>query len=326
MKLHPEKKPFDILPGIGLAAAIAGVSQFISRFHPAIDALLLALLLSIIVANLAGVGRTVLPGVDFTREHLIPLGIILYGTQLDFLPVRQHGHGHIIHIILMVAFGVLAISFFSKAIGIRKKTALLLAAGASICGASAIVVLSPVIRADKEDTSVSLLAVTVVGLMGVILYPLIQEALQIPEEQYGILCGSTLFQVGQVRATASLLGATALSLAVPMKLIRVGMLLPVAVVYSLISGRERNTWVPLPWFLVGFFITVAAVNIWPVLALNRAVIAPAATFLFSTALAGIGLSVDLESIINAGPRPFIAAFMGLLILIALFAAGWAVIT
>ena len=34
-------------------------------------------------------------------------------------------------------------------------------------------------------------------------------------------------------------------------------------------------------------------------------------------LAGIGLSVDLESIIKAGPRPFIAACFGLLILIAL---------
>lgn len=318
-------KPLEILPGLGLAAAIAAAALFLSRFHPTIDPLMMSLLTSIIIANLIGVGGAVRPGIGFSREIIIPLGIILYGTQMDFLPVRLHGTGHIVHLVLMVSFGLAAIYFLSRALGIGRKTALLLAAGSSICGASAVIVLSPLIGAEKEDTSVSLIAITVMGLMGVILYPLLQGALRIPDESYAFLCGSTLFQMGQVRTAASQLGEQALALAVPVKLLRMGMLLPVSILYALIAGKERSVWSPVPWFIIGFFLTAIAVNVSPELAANRAVIAPAATFFFATALAGIGLSVDLESIINAGPRPFLAAFLGLLILIAFFAAGWVIV-
>jgi len=318
-------KPKEILPGLGLAVVIAGASQFLSRFHPTIDPLMLALLTGIIIANLIGVSSSVKPGIVFSREILIPIGIILYGTQMDLLPVRLHGTGHIIHIILMVSLGLTAIYFLCRVLGIAGKTALLLAAGSAICGASAIIVLAPIIGAEKEETSVSLLVITVIGLLGVMLYPLFQEALRIPEEHYAFLCGSTLFQMGQVRAAASQLGEHALALAVPVKLLRVAMLLPVAIVFSLIAGKERSEWIPIPWFIIGFLITAIAVNVFPELALNRALIAPVATFFFASALAGIGLSIDLESIINAGPRPFIAVFAGLVILISLFAAGWGLI-
>ncbi len=318
-------KPREILPGLGLAVVIAGASQFLSRFHPTIDPLMMALLTGIIISNLIGVSSAVKPGIGFSREFLIPLGIILYGTQMDLLPVRLHGTGHIVHIILMVSLGLAAIYYLGRVLGIAWKTALLLAAGSAICGASAIIVLAPVIEAEKEETSVSLIVITVIGLLGVMFYPLVQEALSIPDEHYAFLCGSTLFQMGQVRATASQLGEHALALAVPVKLLRVAMLLPVSITFALIAGKERNAWVPIPWFIVGFFITAIAVNVSPELAMNRTVIAPVATFFFASALAGIGLSIDLESIINAGPRPFIVVFAGLFILIALFAAGWGLI-
>jgi len=185
-------------------------------------------------------------------------------------------------------------------------------------------VLSPVIKAKQEDTSISLLAITVVGLSGVILYPLALELFSLPENLYALLCGSTLFQVGQVRAAAAFVGPDAVEMALSVKLLRVTALLPVAVAYSLLKGKESRQ-LYVPWFIVGFIITAALSNLLPALAVRRAAIAPLGTFCFSLAVAAIGLTVDIESIIDVGPRPLLAAFLGWIVIITLFVLGVAFI-
>ncbi len=314
-----------LLPGLGLTALIAAVCQGISLGHQILDPLVLCMLTSIILGNLLGTGRAFQPGVAFSRDYLIPLGIILYGLQLDLHPFGHQGAGRVVHVIAMVAVGLAAIFFLCRALGISRRTGMLIAAGSVICGASAIVVLSPIVRAEKEETSVSLLAITVIGLMGVIFYPLLQDFLNLSAETYALLCGSTLFQMGQVRSAASFLGENILTIAVPLKLLRISMLLPVSVVYAFLSGNDQRRLAAAPWFIAGFAITAVSANVLPSLAQTRDAVAPAATFLFSNAIAGIGLSIDLESIFDAGLKPFAAASLGLLVMIALFFLGSAFI-
>jgi uncharacterized integral membrane protein (TIGR00698 family) len=325
MANHSAEKIPALIPGLGLAVLIAAVSHTLSLGHATLDPLFISILISIILGNLIGARKALQPGIAASQRFIIPLGIILYGTQMDLHPLRLHGTDRVLQVIMMVLLCLLAVLWLARAMGIRRKTGMLVAAGSAICGASAIVVLSPVIRAEKEDTSVSLLSITVIGLTGVILYPLLQEILSLSEERYALLCGSTLFQVGQVRAAASLLGEGALKLAIPIKLLRVSMLLPIAVVISLISGKEGEKKVYVPWFIAGFLLMAVAANLFPFLAFNRAAIAPYVTFFFSIAIAGIGLSIDLESIIDAGPKPLVAALLGWCILVVLFVLGAALI-
>jgi uncharacterized integral membrane protein (TIGR00698 family) len=321
MANRPAEKLLLLLPGLGLAVLVAAVSQVLSLGHATLDPLVLSILISIILGNLIGARSALQPGIEFTRENIIPLGIILYGTQVDLQPLRLHGIDRVVQVITMVFVGLAAVAWLSKALGVRRKTGLLLAAGTAICGASAIIVLSPVVQAEKEDTSISLLAITVIGLTGVILYPILQEALALSEERYAFLCASTLPQMGQVQAAASLLGESALKLAVPIKLLRVGMLLPVAVVFSIINGRDRRGKIYIPWFIVGFLVAAVAVNLFPSLSSYSPAIAPSVRFFFSIAIAGIGLSIDLEAIIDAGPRPLLASLLGWIILVILFLLG-----
>lgn len=320
MEHRSSEQMFSLLPGLGLAVVIASASQLISFGHAALDPLVLSILISVVIGNLFGPYKSLEPGVALARKVFIPVGIILYGTQMDLRPLQSHGVPRLVHVVAMVFLGLIAIYGISKKLGIPRKLGLLLAAGSAICGASAVIVLSPVIKAEKEDTSVSLLAITVVGLTGVILYPLFQEILSLSEEVYALLCGSTLYQMGQVRAATSLLGPQVTELAVPIKLLRIGALLPIAIIYSLIAGRE-NRKVYIPWFIVGSIAAAALFNLAPRLHAHRAAIAPFVTFFFSIAIAGIGLSVDLESLIDAGPKPLLAVFLGWFVLIGLFFLG-----
>jgi len=314
------EQQFSLLPGLVLAVVIAALSQALSLGHAALDPLVLSILISIVIGNLLGPYRGLERGVALARRIFIPLGIILYGTQMDLRPLQQYGTGRVVHILLMVFLGLGAIYRIAKKLGIPKRLGLLLAAGSAICGASAVIVLSPVIKAEKEETSVSLLAITVVGLTGVILYPLFQEILSFSEEVYALLCGSTLYQMGQVRAAASLLGQNVVDLAVPIKLLRIGTLLPIAMIYSLIAGRDNGK-VYVPWFIVASIGAAAIFIAYPPLHNFQSSIAPFVSFFFSIAISGIGLSVDLESLIDVGPKPLLVAFLGMIVLIALFLIG-----
>jgi len=220
----------------------------------------------------------------------------------------------------MVLIGLLVIYWISRKLGISRKIGMLLSAGTAICGASAIMVLSPVIKAEREDTSISLLSITVVGLCGVILYPIAQKLVSLPDWLYALLCGSTLNQLGQVKAAASFIGQDAVNMAMPVKLLRMTSLLPIAVAYSLITGREDKK-VYIPWFIIGFIVVAVLANSVPGLHTYREVFSPYVAFCFSIAIAAIGMSVDIESIIDVGPKPLLAAFIGGILLIALFILG-----
>ena len=76
----------------------------------------------------------------------------------------------------------------------------LIATGSAICGASAIVVVSPSIDAEPEETSTSLLVITGVGLLAMMVYPILRSMFNLSDEMYALLSGATLHQTGLVRA------------------------------------------------------------------------------------------------------------------------------
>jgi uncharacterized integral membrane protein (TIGR00698 family) len=308
------------LPGLGVAIIIAIISTIFSFGHAALDPLVLSILISIVLGNLLGPYENFKPGILLAQRIFIPLGIVLYGTQMDVRPLQTYGTDRVLHILAMVLVGLFAIHGICRKLGISRKIGMLVSAGSAICGASAIMVLSPVIQADREETSISLLSITVVGLCGVILYPIMQELISLPDRLYALLCGSTLNQLGQVKAAAAFIGHDVIEMAMPVKLLRMTTLLPIAIAYSLITGRE-NKKVYIPWFIMGFIVVAVLANAVPGLHAFREVFSPYVAFCFSIAIAGIGLSVDIESIIDVGPKPLLAAFLGWFVLIALFILG-----
>ncbi|MDH4163528.1 MAG: putative sulfate exporter family transporter [Nitrospirota bacterium] len=320
MQDMPEKPALSPLPGLGTAVLIATVSFLLSMGNHALDPLVLSMLISMIIGNLAGPTPALFAGVVLSHRYIIPLGIILYGSQMDIRPLGRLGIAPVIYVILMVLATLAAVTQLSKRFGIDRNLGLLLAAGSSICGASAIVVLSPVLKARKEDTSVALLSITVLGLSGVIAYPLLQELFSLSDHTYALLCGSTLFQVGQVKAAASLISREAMEIALPVKLLRVGALLPVAIAFSFLAdrGAQRN---PIPWYLIWSLVMALIVNFVPGADAFRSFAGPFATFVFSVALAGIGLSIELESIFDVGLKPVLIVFLGWLVMVGLFLAG-----
>lgn len=293
--------------GIAISVFVAIVAYLLSSFHQALDSLVVAILFGIIIGNLVRERESIEKGIDLSTRVFIPIGITLYGSQLNFytlLPYYDY-----LKVIFLMAVYFSVILYLSKKFAVSRNTGLLIACGSIICGASAIVVLSPVISARKEETSISLIAITIVGLTGVIFYPVIQGWFSIPLEPYAFLCGSTLPQIGQVKLAASAVGV--LNEALQVKLLRVAMLAPLALALTLPYRKtEDKKEYFIPWFILTFILTASLFNIIPALSTLSVKIEPVIRFIFSIAIAGIGLSIDLDAVIEEGPRPLIIAFLG----------------
>lgn len=314
-------------PGILLCAAIALPAYELSGYHQSLDALAISLIAGIVLRNVLGPITSVQPGVSLTSAVFIPVGIMLYGTRLDFhtfsqLPLYTTG----IVIFGMAAY-LMVIMAGTTLLGIDRRTGLLLASGSAICGASAIAVLSPGVGARSRETSMALIVITTVGLTGALVYPLLADAFSMSITAYGAFSGATLQQTGIVKLAASHMGDEALALALSVKMVRIAMLAPLALILSTASsigagwGRKqkgdsafgqalRRTW------FIPFFVLVAVLfTYYEPIAAYRQDVGSLATICLSLALAGIGLTVSFDSIRSEGSRPLILGF-----------AGWAMVS
>ena len=317
-----------LAPGLLLVTAIGGTAYFLGTLHPSLDALALAILLGILTRALAGTRQySATAGVRWANRVFIPTGIILYGTRLDFARLAALPPVVIIVTVLTMAAFYAIILALHRFWPLRAKTAGLVAAGSAICGASAIAVLSPVVEAEPEDTSIALLVITTVGLTGAMVYPLLRELTGMSDILYAVLSGATLHQTGIVRIAVSNMEPLFVSFALAVKTTRIVMLAGIAILTAILHQRGRqkkeiSQAIGRVWFLAPFIAVGLAMSYLPGARSFFSLLSPAGTLIFSMALASIGLMVDIESVLEAGSRPLVIGFAGwiLVVIILLFSA------
>lgn len=291
--------------GLAITLLISIVSYLTSSLHPSFDLLVISIIFGMLVSSIIGDRSSIEPGIELATKLFLPLGIGLYGMQVAITGVSFK----FLPLIATTSIITFFVTYFiSRGIGIDKEISIMLSAGMSICGASAIVVIAPLILAKKEDVSISLISLLTVGLTGMLVFKMFHNIVTISPEDYALMSATTLPMFGQVRVAALAMGDEALKLAVNLKLIRIAMLIFVAI-GVLIYGGKKRTGFPIPWFMFVFFGLAVAVNTSKDVASFRSFVAPIGQFSLSTALAAIGLSIDIEVIMEKGSRPLLAAFL-----------------
>lgn len=292
------------MPGVLVIGTIAFFSLYLSTLHASFDALVISIIIGMLLGNLVGNRDYFSSGLDIVVKALLPVGIALYGMQLSVSGLRP---GLVFGILLVFCALFFFTLLLSRVFRLNSSISLLLASGLSICGASAIAVISPLIRARREDTSISILSVMMLGLAGMIFYPLIYDFLPLTKDDFTFFAGTTLPMVGQVRIAAGNVGPEALESALQIKLIRVAILLflvPVLVLRQY-SVHKR---ISIPWFIIIFISLSVLVNTVPAIRQLQETARTVGTFCFSAGLAAIGFSVDFDAIIEEGMTPLAVIF------------------
>jgi uncharacterized integral membrane protein (TIGR00698 family) len=196
-------------------------------------------------------------------------------------------------------------------LGVDPKLTELIAAGTSICGASAVIATNTVTRGRDEDVCYAVACVTLFGSIAMFTYPLLGTALQMNTQDYGLWTGASIHEIAQVVAASFQHGQDAGQSGTIAKLTRVMMLAPMvfalgwAALRRRAPGEAKQGGVPMPWFVLGFLALVGVNSVISIDPAVRAAIVQLTTFLLAMALAAMGLGADFKKLVAAGPRPLL---------------------
>ncbi|VFS77734.1 Uncharacterised protein [Kluyvera cryocrescens] len=296
------------------------------------SALTLAILFGMVIGN------TVYPklwqscdgGVIFAKQHLLRLGIILYGFRLTFSQIADVGvSGIVIDVLTLSSTFLMACWLGQKVFGLDKHTSWLIGAGSSICGAAAILATEPVVKAEASKVTVAVATVVIFGTLAIFLYPAMYPLVAhwFSPETYGIYIGSTMHEVAQVVAAGHAISPEAENAAVIAKMLRVMMLAPFLLILAARvkqlapANAEQKSKITIPWFAI-LFIVVAIFNSFHLLPQSVVqMLITLDTILLAMAMAALGVTTHISALKKAGAKPLL---MALVLFIWLIVGGGAI--
>ena len=328
-----------ILPGLAVAAAGLALAFAAHLLLPAVPILTLCVLFGLVIGQIPALqpalDGSLKPGLGLASRRLLRIGVVLLGLKLSLGDVIDLGGPTLIAVLVVVVltfFGTLGMGRLARLPGDQP---LLLAAGFSICGVSAIGAMAAVTRSKPAEIAIPAALVTLCGSLAIAVLPLLHAPLGLSDLQFGAWAGASVHDVGQVVAVAQTAGASALALAIAVKLTRVVLLAPLVAGVGLYRrSREprpgdagvasaRPPVVPL--FVVGFLAAIAVRTLLPV---PEAVLEAAdavQTVLFGLALVALGSSIRVLTLVRTSGRAVLVG-LGSWVLVAVLAWGAVVLT
>jgi uncharacterized integral membrane protein (TIGR00698 family) len=313
----------------GLAQGAAGLPKF------PLSPVMCAVTLGMLWRNTLGVPAWATSGLSWAMHRLLRVGIALVGLRLTL-----GGAGTIAVTALPVALGCLTVALLAglgiaRLLAVPRRLGVLLAVGTAVCGCTAVVAMSPVIRARHAETAYAVSCVVLFGCSAMLLYPWVAgHVLAASPVHAGIFLGTAIHDTSQVIGAALIYSQqsdapAALAAASVAKLLRnlsIAVLIPVAAWLAQRhpprdgEARERSAAAPgaraplVPLFVLAFVGCIAlrsagdaafqpAAPLWHAL-VNTGY---SASDLFLTCgMTAVGLSVSFADMWRIGWRPLAA--------------------
>jgi uncharacterized integral membrane protein (TIGR00698 family) len=312
----------SFIKGCFLTLAIALAAKLLAGlpFLSIMGQLVLAILIGMVWRSTLGVPKEYSKGISFSNKKLLRLGIILLGMRLNLADIYHAGSKVFFLAVINIIFTLIVVYSLSRWFGVEKKLGILTACGTAICGAAAVVAISAQIKASEQDTAIGAATVAVLGTIFTLTYTFLKPILGLSVHGYGIFTGGTLHEIAHVIAAAAPGGAKAVDLAVIVKLTRVALLVPVAIIAGFFVQKSSDNKsrsisnLPIPWFIFGF-LAVSGINSLEIIpAAIAQQIVTVAYLLIGMAMAGLGLNVDLMAFKKFGTKSFLAGLVGSIML------------
>jgi uncharacterized integral membrane protein (TIGR00698 family) len=169
-----------LVPGVAVAILLAILARSLSDSVAQgavglpkipLSPVLYAVLIGMLWRNTLGVPAWTSDGLNWAMHRLLRTGIALVGLRLTLA-----GASAIAITALPIALGCLATALvaglvISRVLTVPKRLGVLLAIGTAVCGCTAVVAMSPVIRAKHAETAFAVTCVVLFGCVGMLLYP-----------------------------------------------------------------------------------------------------------------------------------------------------------
>ena len=304
----------NIIPGLFLVLIVTFFSIFLSKFLY-IDSILISIFLGIFINNFFKLNQVYNKGINFSEKHLLNFAIILMGVNFNNSIVKEVDSIILYNVFLFVIVGFFITLLICRLFNLPIKLSQLLAFGNAICGSSAIIAVSSIVRSKKEDVILSVSIINIIGSLSIIIVPFILYFFSINNSfMQGQIIGGTIQAVGQVSATGYIINENVGQAAILIKMSRILFLIPALITFSFIySFNKKSDFFQFPFFIIGFIIVffLSYNNLIPDLFIKYFKILSKYFLLF--ALTALGLKVSIQTYLKSGIKVFLVCLLAFLI-------------
>lgn len=297
-------------PGLLVVVLVSLLSRYLAdNVIPNIGSVTLAILIGMLVSNLLIKGAEFADGYQFAEKKLLPVAIVLLGTELQLRILISLGLSTAVLILLIVLSTMLSSMMVGRLMGFSQPLSLLMGAGNAICGSSAIAAISPLVDSKEEEVGLTISTVNLLGTIGIFFLPIMVQLLRMDEVSGGAVIGGSLQAIGQVVAAGYSVDDATGNIALLVKMGRVLMLGPLALMITwrktAVSATTGKHSVKIPPFIIGFLVVsvLASWQIMPAPLVDGLKLC--GKWLLLLAMAGIGLKLRLETMLKQGPKTLV---------------------
>lgn len=303
--------------GLLLCIGIAGLAEIGGSFAPLIGAPLFAIAIGVVVANAvpAMVQQKSLR-ISETSKLCLKSGIVLLGASLDLSDIVRTGLGSLPLLGVTMASGLVCALWLGRSMGIDWRMRCLIGIGTTICGASAIAALAPVIRAKAEDIAYSVTVVFFFNMVAVFTFPALGHLLGLSDNGFGVWAGTAVNDTSAVVAAGFAYSQVAGTTATIVKLTRTTLIIPLVLGFGLAlpflvkdegnpsQSLAKRVYAAVPTFII-LFVLAAAANTIGLIGSHAQEVQTLGRLVMVVALAAVGLQGHWRAFVGAGSRPLV---------------------
>ena len=303
------------LPGI-VALCLGALAARWFAALVGINELLLAIGLGVALANTVGVPDPLRVGME-THDVWLAAGIVLLGSSLTVGSVLETGSSVLLLVVAAVTGTVFIVEAVARNVaGVTERLGSLLAAGAGICGVSAVVAVGGAIRAKETQIAYAAGVVLLIDAITIVVYPIVGSVLDLSGIVFGVWAGVSMLSTGPVVAVGFAHSEVAGQWATMTKLARNALIGAVALGYASYYARRgsggptslRMLWANFPKFVLGFLAFVGLASVGVFAPEQRASMASAVDWLFLVAFVGLGTEIRVADLRRTGVVPALVVF------------------
>ena len=219
-----------------------------------------------LVALLLGISFTLLIGsneeliLKSTGTKLLQIGIVILGLTISSSGAINLTTKYFPYISVFVIVIFLVGLIASKILKIDTKVSMLLVSGTAICGATAMVAISPLIKAKPKDLLTSLGVIFIFNAIAIALLPIIGNNIEMSSEQFGSWMALAVHDTSSVIGAAMSFNDNSVETATTLKLGRTLWLIPLIIIIGVVNKDNKSTKSMFPIFVLAFILAIFAGN------------------------------------------------------------------
>jgi uncharacterized integral membrane protein (TIGR00698 family) len=331
--LNKLSKLFPSLIFLIVVAIIANViSLKLNEISILISSTFLAVILGILIRNTKLMNSNIDEFASIGLKHILKVGIVFLGIRLSFHEFLNYGVSSILIIIINnILLVFIFLTLVRNILKIKNSLTYLIAIGTGICGVTAIIAASSVIKSNKNEISYAVGVITLFGLITMFAYPYLAHILfENDSIKAGIFLGTSIHDTAQVTAAGMnyaeiFKDQKVFDAAITTKLIRNSFLVIAIPILAIMLNNKKNTKIKnsfinhFPFFVFGFVFFVLVRSLGDIYLINHEVYFSGwSTIIFLLenlskwfiliAMVALGIKTDLTQIVNLGPKPLLAGF------------------